>query len=89
LQSLAKQGRNYAYFSGVETGDETRGKKNKGMSTFPQLTDFTARAYGNLAKLSSAAILIKYKYGRTMLLGLRPLAKVQEIKSESLSTATV
>lgn len=36
-------------------------KKNIGMSTFPQLTDFIAETYGNSAKLGSAAILIKYK----------------------------
>lgn len=36
-------------------------RKKKGMSTFPQLTDFTAQTYGNLAKLGSVAILIKYR----------------------------
>lgn len=34
-------------FSDTEPGEETRGEKNKGMSTFPQLTDFTAQTYGN------------------------------------------
>lgn len=48
-------------FSDVEIGKRTKGEKNKGMSTFPQLTDFTAQTYGNSAKLDSAAILIKYK----------------------------
>lgn len=45
----------------METGEETRGDKNKGIPTFPQLTDFTAQIYENLAKLGSADILIKYK----------------------------
>lgn len=45
----------------MEIGERTKGEKNKGMSTFPQLTDFTAQTYGNSAKLDSAAILIKYK----------------------------
>lgn len=47
-------------FSDVEICKGTKGEKNKGMSIFPQLTDFTAHTYGNSAKLDSAAILIKY-----------------------------
>lgn len=37
----------------MERGEETRGKKDKGMSTFPQLTDFKTLT-PKLTKLGSA-----------------------------------